>query len=161
MIRASIFIWVALGGIAGAGVFHLKQAVQSMDDELLRLNRQIAAEHQTIHLMRAQWSRSNQPQHVESLARVALDLEPMKPGQMSRLGDIPFRPVAARPQAEPAVAARGVPAASAPPPPPPAPPAPPVRARVQASAKPSAPAASAPAVASLADAGPATAARTR
>lgn len=152
MIRPSVFVWVALAGAVGAGLFQLKQVVQSMDDDLLRLNRQIAAEHQNIHILRAQWSRSNHPQHIESLARAALDLEPMRPAQMSRLGDIPFRP-AAQPKAQAVAgdqqpAARGVPAPQAPLPPPPAPPA---RARAQAAAT-TMPVA-APAVAALADAG--------
>lgn len=148
MIRPSIFAWVALAGAVGVGLFQLKQTVQSMDEELLRLNRQIAAEHQNIHVLRAEWSRGNQPQHIESLARIALDLEPMKPGQMSRLGDLPFRPATPAVAQDQRPAQRGVPAASAPPPPPPAPPAPPPRARVQAAAP-----AGAPNIASVADAG--------
>ncbi|MFM8682058.1 MAG: hypothetical protein ACKOGH_21060, partial [Alphaproteobacteria bacterium] len=136
MIRPSVFAWAVLAGAVGVGLFQLKQAVQSMDEELLRLNRQIAAEHHTIHLMRAEWSRSNQPQHLESLARVALDIEPMSPAQMSRLGDIPFRAgVAAKPTAQDQKPApRGVPAAQAPVAPPPAPPAPPARVRAPAPA---------------------------
>ena len=148
MIRPSVFAWVALAGAVGVGLFHLKQAVQTMDEELLRLNRQIAGEHQNIHVLRAEWSRRNHPQHLESLSRIALDLEPMKPAQMSRLGDIPFRPAAPAKVQEPQPAPRGMPAASAPPPPPPAPPAPPPRARVQAAAP-----TGAPAIASVADAG--------
>lgn len=112
MIRPSVFAWVALAGAVGVGLFQLKQAVQSMDEELLRLNRQIAAEHQNIHVLRAEWSRRNHPQHLESLARVALDLEPMRPGQMSRLGDIAFRPAAPAKAQERQPAPRGAPAAA-------------------------------------------------
>ncbi|MBM3477665.1 MAG: hypothetical protein FJX69_00425 [Alphaproteobacteria bacterium] len=149
MIRPSVFAWVTLAGAVGVSLFQLKQSVRTMDEDLLRLNRQIAAEHQTIHLLRAQWSRSNQPQHLESLSRIALDIEPMKPGQMARLGDIPFRPAAPARAQDAQPAPSSIPAAGAPPPPPPAPPAPQPRARVQAGTH-----AGAPAIASVAEAGP-------
>ena len=99
MIRAATILWVALAGLVGVGLFHLKHEVQALDEELVRLNRQIAQEHRTIHVLKAEWSYINQPQRLERLAQRHLDLVPMKPQQITRIGDVPRR------AADPAIAA--------------------------------------------------------
>jgi hypothetical protein len=91
MIRAATLLWVALAGIVGVGLFQLKHEVQSLDEELVRLNRQIAEEHRNIHVLKAEWSYINQPQRLERLAQRHLDLVPMKPQQITRLADLPRR----------------------------------------------------------------------
>ncbi|MBL8698716.1 MAG: hypothetical protein JNK67_10105 [Alphaproteobacteria bacterium] len=91
MIRAATLLWTALAGAVGFGLFHLKHEVQALDEELVRLNRQILAEHQTIHVLKAEWSYFNQPQRLEALAQRHLDLAPMKPQQIGRLADLPRR----------------------------------------------------------------------
>jgi hypothetical protein len=92
VIRAATLLWVALAGLVGVGLFQLKHEVQSLDEELVRLNRQIAEEHRNIHVLKAEWSYINQPQRLERLAQRHLDLVPMKPQQITRLGDLPRRP---------------------------------------------------------------------
>lgn len=92
MIRPATLLWTALAGAVGFGLFHLKHEVQALDEELARLNRQILAEHQTIHVLKAEWSYFNQPQRLEALAQRHLDLTPMKPQQIGRLADLPRRP---------------------------------------------------------------------
>jgi hypothetical protein len=91
MIRAATLLWVALAGMVGVGLFQLKHEVQSLDEELVRLNRQIAEEHRNIHVLKAEWSYINQPQRLERLAQRHLDLVPMKPQQITRLADLPRR----------------------------------------------------------------------
>ena len=91
MIRATTIFWIVLAAITGTGLFQLKHVVQDMDEELARLNRQILAEHQNIHVLRAEWSRHNQPQRLQQFAQRHLDLEPMKPAQIARLSDLPRR----------------------------------------------------------------------
>jgi hypothetical protein len=91
MIRATTIFWIVLAAITGTGLFQLKHVVQDMDEELARLNRQILAEHQHIHVLRAEWSRHNQPQRLQQFAQRHLDLEPMKPAQIARLSDLPRR----------------------------------------------------------------------
>ncbi len=92
MIRAATALWIALAGAVGFGLFHLKHQVHALDEDLLRLNRQIAAEHQTIHVLKAEWSYVNQPQRLEALAHRHLDLTPMKPRQLMRIAELPSRP---------------------------------------------------------------------
>lgn len=106
MIRAATILWVALAALVGVGLFQLKHEVQALDEELVRLNRRIAEEHRTIHVLKAEWSYINQPQRLERLAQRHLDLVPMKPQQITRLADLPRRPpepVAAAGEPAPAV----------------------------------------------------------
>ena len=93
MIRTATIFWIVLAAVTGTGLFQLKHVVQDMDEELARLNRQILAEHQNIHVLRAEWSRHNQPQRLQQFAQRHLDLEPMKPAQIARLSDLPRRPL--------------------------------------------------------------------
>jgi hypothetical protein len=93
MIRTATIFWIVLAAVMGTGLFQLKHVVQDMDEELARLNRQILAEHQNIHVLRAEWSRHNQPQRLQQFAQRHLDLEPMKPAQIARLSDLPRRPL--------------------------------------------------------------------
>ena len=118
MIRAATILWIALAGAVGFGLFQLKHQVRALDEELLRLNRQIAAEHQTIHVLKAEWSYVNQPQRLEALAQRHLDLTPMKPRQLMHIAELPSRPAEdaaiASPPTPPAALPVGAAASSAP-----------------------------------------------
>jgi hypothetical protein len=109
MIRPITILWTTLAATAGFGLFHLKHEVQALEDELVRLNRQILAEQQSIHVLKAEWAFVNQPHRLEALAQRYLDLEPLKPRQVGRVADLPPRPAedaladAASPSASPAV----------------------------------------------------------
>ena len=78
MIRLSTLLWFGLALVTGFGLFHLKYEVQALEDELVRLNRSILAEHEAIHVLKAEWSYVNQPQRLQALANRHLDLRPMR-----------------------------------------------------------------------------------
>ncbi|MBI3452690.1 MAG: hypothetical protein HY057_07665 [Rhodospirillales bacterium] len=107
MIRLSTALWLLLAGLIGWGLFHLKYQVRALEGEYTRLNRQILNEQQALHVLRAEWSYINQPQRLAELARRHLDLQPMRPTQLGRLADVPWRNPDIAPQ----------PAAAPPPPP--------------------------------------------
>jgi hypothetical protein len=114
MMRAATILWIALAGAIGTGLFQLKHVVQEMDDELARLNRQIAAEHRNIHVLKAEWSHHNQPQRLQQFVQRHLDLEPMKPAQLARLADLPRRAPGGASDPRPAPAQATAPASPAP-----------------------------------------------
>lgn len=91
MIRPTTVLWMGLAGAVGFGLFQLKHEVQALEDEMFRLNRSIVAEQQAIHVLKAEWSYINQPQRLQALAARHLDLQPMKPGQLGGLADLPMR----------------------------------------------------------------------
>jgi hypothetical protein len=92
MIRRRNIFWIVLAGTLGYGLYHLKHEVQALEDELFRLNRQILAEQEAIHVLRAEWSYINQPQRLQSLAARHLELQPTKPAQLGSLASLPARP---------------------------------------------------------------------
>jgi len=92
MIRAATLFWVALAGCVGYGLYHLKNEVQALEDELFRVNRTILAEQEAIHVLRAEWSYLNQPARLQALASRHLDLGPTKPAQLGTIATLPPLP---------------------------------------------------------------------
>ena len=113
MIRPGNIFWIGLALTLGYGLYHLKHEVKALEDELFRLNRQILAEQQAIHVLRAEWSYINQPQRLQSLSQRHLDLQPTRPAQIGTLATLPARPADAP---APAIAASSpaIPAPEAP-----------------------------------------------
>ena len=110
MIRPVTLFWIALAGCVGYGLYHLKNEVQSLEDQLFRVNRTILAEQEAIHVLRAEWSYLNQPARLQALASRHLDLQPTKPNQLGTVASLPpLQPEAAPPAlaaVPPAAAAR-------------------------------------------------------
>lgn len=98
MIRPVTLFWIALAGCVGYGLYHLKNEVQSLEDQLFHVNRTILAEQEAIHVLRAEWSYLNQPARLQALASRHLDLQPTKPNQLGTVASLPpLQPEAAPP----------------------------------------------------------------
>jgi hypothetical protein len=91
MIGRGTLLWLALAIVAGAGLFHVSYRVQSLEEELTRVNRDILREQETIHLLRAEWSYLNEPTRLAELTRRHLVLAPLSASQMVRIEDLPLR----------------------------------------------------------------------
>ena len=91
MSPSSTVLWVALIGAMAVGLFQLKYAVQAREDELARLNRELLASEQTVHVLHAEWSYLNRPERLAALAARHLDLAPMAPGQIGAIDSLPVR----------------------------------------------------------------------
>ena len=87
MIRPTTIVWLALALLIVVGLFHVKFQVQALEDELVRLNRQIDGEQGAIHVLKAEWSYVNQPQRLQSLSARYLELQPLTPRQIVNLAD--------------------------------------------------------------------------
>lgn len=110
MIRLSTVVWLALVAVIGFAMFKVKYEVMSLEDQLARLNRSIAADQDALHVLKAEWSYLSQPSRLNDLNQRFLGLAPMATSQlaqMDRLAQIPFRNVE-----EPAVAGAAAPAPS-------------------------------------------------
>ncbi len=92
MIRIATWLWVAIAGAMGYGLYQLKHEVIALENDLFRLNRQIVQEQQNIHVLKAEWSYINQPARLQALALRHLDLQPMAPRQIGRLEALPALP---------------------------------------------------------------------
>ncbi len=91
MIGRSTVLWLSLAIVAGVGLFHVSYRVQSLEDELTQVNREIVRERETIHVLRAEWSYLNEPQRLAELSRRHLTLAPLSATQMMRIEDLPLR----------------------------------------------------------------------
>ena len=78
----SALIWIGILGFMAFGLFQIKHAVQNLEDEHVRLNRDILASRQQTHVLRAEWSYLNRPERLAGLAERHLALEPMTPMQI-------------------------------------------------------------------------------
>ena len=78
---SSVILWVVIVGAMTSGLFQLKYAVQTSEDELARLNRELIASEEAVQVLHAEWSYLNRPDRIAVLAARYLDLEPMAPRQ--------------------------------------------------------------------------------
>ena len=79
-------LWIVLVGVMASGLFQLKYAVQEREDELSRLNRELIASEQAVHVLLAEWSYLNRPDRLAGLTARHLELSPMTPGQVGAMG---------------------------------------------------------------------------
>jgi cell division protein FtsL len=92
MMRLGTLLWLLLVAIAGFGLFELKYRVQSQEQELARLDRQIQNDRNEIQVLRAEWAHLNDPHRLADLARRYLDLAPVAGVQIVRFETLPARP---------------------------------------------------------------------
>jgi hypothetical protein len=92
MIRPTSLILMVLAAAAGGALFQVAFEVSALDDELAQLNRDIRADREAIHVLRAEWSFLNQPERLEELTRRHLDLLPASGSQIAGTGAVPVMP---------------------------------------------------------------------
>lgn len=95
MIRIGTVIWFVMLALLGVGLFQVKYAVQAKERELRKVNRQIAADHEAMRVLEAEWSYLNDPVRLADLARRHTDLAPVMASQMGSFDALPMRPAAA------------------------------------------------------------------
>ena len=87
-----LFLLLAVG--LAMVLFSVKYQVQDLEDELAALNRAIAFERQSTHVLRAEFSYLTDPERLRRLSEQYLDLEPVQShqiGSFASLGDSPDR----------------------------------------------------------------------
>lgn len=90
--RWSYLFWLVVLAGAAATLFEIKHEVQALEEDLLRTERRIRNERETIEVLRAEWSFLNQPARIERLAREHLGLVPLSPDQIVSVDRLPPRP---------------------------------------------------------------------
>lgn len=89
--RALGVIALVLSVIVACAMYALKDQVQRLEGELHRARAAIGAERTALGRLRTEWALLSQPGRLERLARNHLGLVPAQPGQIVRIGDIPYR----------------------------------------------------------------------
>jgi hypothetical protein len=91
MIRLTTLIWLALASLAGVGLFHVKYRVQSLEQDLGQINRQILRDQEAVHVLGAEWSLLNEPARLADMSRRHLELTPFTAAQLGHFSDLPDR----------------------------------------------------------------------
>jgi cell division protein FtsL len=112
MIRPSTAFWMITVVAVGYGMFQVKYVVMQLEEQLVKVHRQIAESREAIHVLNAEWSFLTQPTRLAELAKRHLNLAPIGTAQLGRLDTLPFRPANPPPAEAPQAAA---PAPAAPP----------------------------------------------
>ncbi len=79
---AMAVLWVGVIGAMAFGLYRVTDAVQTREDELARLNRDLIASEEAIRVLRAEWSYLNRPERLARLAADHLALAPMTARQI-------------------------------------------------------------------------------
>ncbi len=89
------YFFLGISSLLAAGLIavlvSVKYRVLDLEDELVRLNQEIAIDRQAIHVLKAEWSHLNDPERLGALARRYLGLGPVLPEQMGTLASLPMR----------------------------------------------------------------------
>jgi hypothetical protein len=91
MIRMGTAVWLALVAASGYAMFHIKYEVMKLEDQLTRVNRQIAANRESTRVLGAEWSFLNQPDRLNRLAKRYLSLGPIATAQIGSIETLPRR----------------------------------------------------------------------
>jgi hypothetical protein len=102
MIRIGTIVWFVILALLGVGLFQVKYAVQAKERDLRKVNRQIAADHEAMRVLEAEWSYLNDPVRLADLTRRHTDLTPVMANQIATFDRLAPRP-AETPETVPAL----------------------------------------------------------
>ena len=93
MSRLPAVLWIFSAALIAVVLFALKHEVQRLERELQLVSRQIVADQQATHVLKAEWSYLNQPSRIADLALRHLRLQPLRTSQIIDIEAVPTRPV--------------------------------------------------------------------
>ena len=79
-----------IAAVMAVSLFFLKYEVTNLEQELESLNRKIVADHEAIHVLKAEWSHLNEIERVRELSQRYLDLAPTSPARIVTLDELPI-----------------------------------------------------------------------
>ncbi|GGF17503.1 hypothetical protein GCM10011611_24180 [Aliidongia dinghuensis] len=89
--RSSTFLSLILVCGLGFGLFKVKYEVQSLEEDLAKINRQTAVDQDAIHVLKAEWSYLTQPVRIGEMAQRHLALQPVTSAQMGSFDQLPLK----------------------------------------------------------------------
>jgi hypothetical protein len=91
MIRQPTIIAFSLCALLGIGLFLVKYDVQALEEELVKVDRDAAADQEAIHVLKAEWSFLTQPARLADLAARHLVLHPLTANQIGDVDQLALR----------------------------------------------------------------------
>jgi len=101
MLKTINALLIALMLGAAAWTFGNKYQAETLESQVIALDRRIALERETIQLLEADWSLLNQPRRMEDLAdafAADLQLQPIAPEQIVAPNELPSAPPPPEPE---------------------------------------------------------------
>ena len=93
MIKLAGWFWLVLVSSAAFAMFAVKYEVQSLEEELNRARKEIAAEEHAVRMDEVEWAYLTRPQTLEEMNRRHLLLMPIATSQIrATVPEIPMRP---------------------------------------------------------------------
>ncbi len=89
--KASTLMWLALTVAVGVSMFLLKYKVQSLEEELVAKQVQIAQDHDAIRVLEAEWAYFNDPDRLRRLSAEHLGFVQPSADQVKTIAVLPFR----------------------------------------------------------------------
>jgi cell division protein FtsL len=87
MIRPAMILIVLLAASLGVTLFIVKYQVQDLENQLVRVNREITDDRQSIHVLKAEWSHLNEPKRLRGLAERYLGLSAVETKQVGTMNE--------------------------------------------------------------------------
>lgn len=87
---AALILWAALPCLLGFGILVMKNQVQTLEKQLVSINRDIQEDIKTIHVLKAEWSHLNSPSRLRKLALKHISLNPVRAEQIINYSALPF-----------------------------------------------------------------------
>ena len=92
MTRVAGILFFLTAVSAALFLFHIKQEVREMEEELGIAHRNILRHQEAIQVLRTEWSYLNQPARIAELAERHLAMQPLVARQFVGFEDVPDRP---------------------------------------------------------------------
>ncbi len=83
-------LWFTLACVVIFGCFILKNQVHDLENELAKINRNIASDMRNIHVLKAEWGRLNTPARLRKLAQEHISLNNLRAEQIINYSALPF-----------------------------------------------------------------------
>jgi hypothetical protein len=91
MINRGILFWVMAAICTGIGLFMVKYEVQSLEEKIEGLNRQIVENQRATHVLKVEYFHLGELQRVERLNDKFIHLQPITIRQIGRIDQVPMR----------------------------------------------------------------------
>ena len=98
MMRQTTIFTLLIAAVMAVSLFFLKYEVTNLEQQLEGLNKSIVADHEAIHVLKAEWSHVNEIGRVRELSQRYLELGPTSPARIVTIDELPDAVEAAQAQ---------------------------------------------------------------
>jgi cell division protein FtsL len=89
MIKRSTIIFAVIASFAGWGLFQVKYRVLTLERQYKQARKNITETHESIHILKAEWSHLTNPERLKVLAQHHLHMHPIQASQLISWEKVP------------------------------------------------------------------------